>query len=99
MEYHALQPVWHIKLDASAMARRFGTAERPRRRADRSRRPAASDRPLWLFLTEPGLGALLVRELKFLDAIAQKAQLAKLHLRNYDLLAAPDAVVQSPGTA
>jgi len=80
------------------MTRKFGTADRPRR-ADRSARPADSERPLWLFLTEPGLGALLIRELKFLDAIAQKAQLAKLHLRNYDLMAAPDAVVRSPGAA
>jgi 23S rRNA G2445 N2-methylase RlmL len=54
----------------------------------------AKERPLWLFLTEPGLGSLLGRELKFRDAVAQKTQFAKLHLRNYDLLIAPDAVVQ-----
>ena len=54
----------------------------------------ARERPLWLFLTEPGLGGLLGRELKFRDVVAQKTQFAKLHLRNYDLLIAPDAVVQ-----
>jgi predicted RNA methylase len=59
----------------------------------------SSQRPLWLFLTEPGLGPLLVKELKFLDAVGQKAQLTKLHLRNYDLLVAPDAVVGAPKVA
>lgn len=53
------------------------------------------ERPLWLFLTEPGLGGLLARELKFRDVVAQKTQFARLHLRNYDLLIAPDTVVQS----
>src|SRR5271165_3316182 len=53
------------------------------------------ERPLWLFLTEPGLGPMLAKELKFLDAIEQKAQPAKLHLRNYDLLTIPDAVMKN----
>ncbi len=68
---------------------------RSNRRVVREGRAAAPGRPLWLFLTEPGLGPLLIKELKFIDAIAQKAQLAKLHLRNYDLLIAPDAVLTS----
>ena len=60
------------------------------RRPDRGR----EDKPLWLFLTEPGLASLATRELKFVDAVTQKAQFAKLHLRNYDLLVAPDAIVR-----
>jgi predicted RNA methylase len=62
-------------------------------------REARRERPLWLFLTEPGLGDLLLKELKFIDAVVQKAQFAKLHLRNYDLLIAPDTVVRSPSMA
>src|SRR5690242_6022325 len=63
-------------------------------RRTESRRPRSTERPLWLFHTEPGLGALAIKELKFADAVTQKAQFAKLHLRNYDLLAAPDAIVR-----
>jgi putative RNA methylase family UPF0020 len=37
----------------------------------------------------------LGRELKFRDVVAQKTQFAKLHLRNYDLMVAPDAVVRT----
>jgi hypothetical protein len=50
-------------------------------------------------LTEPGLATLLVRELKFLGAIGAKAQATKLHLRNYDLVVLPDAVIKSPNVA
>lgn len=57
---------------------------------------SSSSRPLWLFLTEPGVGPLLVRELKFLGAIGAKAQATKLHLRNYDVLVFPDAVMKAP---
>jgi hypothetical protein len=51
-------------------------------------------RPLWLYQTEPGLGPLLAQELKFSGAVARKAQFARLHLRNHDLLVLPDAAVQ-----
>jgi precorrin-6B methylase 2 len=51
-------------------------------------------RPLWLYLTEPGLGPLLANELKFLGAVERKAQFAKLHLRNHDLLVLPDVAVK-----
>jgi predicted RNA methylase len=56
-------------------------------------------RPLWLFLTEPGLAALALLELKFLGVVARKAQAAKLHLRNHDLLVLPDAVVKQDKAA
>jgi precorrin-6B methylase 2 len=57
--------------------------------------PAATTaRPLWLFLAEPGVGPLLLRELKFRDVVVQKAQAAKLHLRNYDLIVLPDAAMR-----
>jgi len=70
----------------------------PRHGRAPSRRPRAPSRveggrPLWLFLTEPGLSALALQELKFLDVVARKAQAAKLHLRNHDLIVLPDAVV------
>src|SRR5215472_3849048 len=55
--------------------------------------------PLWLFLTEPGLAALLLQELKFNGAIERKAQAAKLHLRNHDLLVFPDIVVKRRDSA
>ncbi len=71
-------------------------AFRPRGPAARklSRTQPASARPLWLFLTEPGLAALLLRELKFINAIERKAQAARLHLRNHDLLVLPEVVVK-----
>src|SRR5262249_26651002 len=47
------------------------------------------ERPLWLFLSEPGLGPLLIKELKFRDIIRQKARAQTWHLRNYDLLVFP----------
>jgi predicted RNA methylase len=81
------------------MTSKFGAARPTDRHAARRGRSTASERPLWLFLTEPGLGPLLIKELKFTDVVAQKAQLAKLHLRNYDLLIAPDAVVRSHSAA
>ena len=58
------------------------------------RRSRAASRPLWLFLTEPGLAALLLNELKFVGSIEKKAQAAKLHLRSHDLLVLPDVVVK-----
>jgi predicted RNA methylase len=57
-------------------------------------RAAPEAKPLWLFLTEPGLAALLLQELRFIGAIERKAQAAKLHLRNHDLLVLPDVVVR-----
>src|SRR5690348_90883 len=69
---------------------------RPRRDRQATQRSGTDgERPLWLFLTEPGVGPLLGRELKFRDVVAQKTQFAKLHLRNYDLMVAPDAVVRT----
>ncbi len=69
-----------------------------KQRADRPQRKFASPRevprPLWLYQTEPGLGPLLAQELKFIGAVARKAQFARLHLRNHDLLVLPDAAVQ-----
>ena len=50
-------------------------------------------KPLWLFLSEPGLGALLVRELKYRDIIRAKTRARSWHLRNYDLLVFPDSQV------
>jgi 23S rRNA G2445 N2-methylase RlmL len=56
--------------------------------------PRETPRPLWLFQTEPGIGSLLAQELKFVGAVARKAQFARLHLRNHDLLVLPDVAVQ-----
>ena len=75
----------------------MSSARRPVSRTRRagSGRPAPREgRPLWLFLTEPGLAALAASELKFIGAVAKKAQFARLHLRNHDLLVLPDVVVQ-----
>jgi RMKL-like, methyltransferase domain len=49
----------------------------------------------WLFLTEPGLAPLLIRELKYRKIAAQKARATTLFLRNYDLVILPDSQVQS----
>ena len=54
------------------------------------------ERPLWLFLSEPGLGGLLMKELKFRDVIRQKARPQSWHLRNYDLLVFPDSQIVGP---
>jgi predicted RNA methylase len=72
------------------MTRRPDPRQRERRPAQRTE----TIRPLWLYQTEPGLGPLLAQELKFIGAVARKAQFAKLHLRNHDLLVLPDAAVQ-----
>jgi len=40
------------------------------------------------------LAALLLQELRFIGAVERKAQAAKLHLRNHDLLVLPDVVVK-----
>ena len=44
-------------------------------------------------MSEPGLGALLVKELKHRDVIRAKTRAQSWHLRNYDLLVFPDSQV------
>lgn len=75
-----------------AGVRRNGERARPQTQRGRL---TEGERPLWLFLTEPGLGPLLARELKFIDAVAAKAQFARFHLSNHDLLVLPDAAMRS----
>ena len=69
------------------------------RTRDKRADPRKVDRPLWLFLTEPGLGTLLLQELRFIGATERKAQAAKLLLRNHDLLVLPDVVVRRHDSA
>lgn len=57
---------------------------------------AVRERPLWLFLSEPGLAALLVKELKFRNIIRAKSRAQIRHLRNYDLLVFPDSQIAGP---
>jgi predicted RNA methylase len=52
-------------------------------------------RPLWLFVTEPGLTGLLVKELKFRDYVLPKARPLNLFLRNYDLVVLPASQIKS----
>ncbi len=51
--------------------------------------------PLWLFLTEPGLASLMVKELKFRDIVAAKARATTLYLANYDLVVLPASQVKA----
>lgn len=60
---------------------------------DDGRARGAGERPLWLFLSEPGLGAPLVKELKYRDVIRAKTRAQTWHLRNYDLLVFPDSQI------
>jgi predicted RNA methylase len=52
-------------------------------------------RPLWLFVTEPGLTGLLLKELKFRDMILPKARPLNLFLRNYDLAVLPASQIKA----
>ena len=54
-------------------------------------RPPA--RPLYLFLTEPGLASLALLELKRLKMVDRKARPTRLCLRNHDVLVLPSQVV------
>ncbi|HEY1425094.1 MAG TPA: hypothetical protein VGF50_00350 [Caulobacteraceae bacterium] len=63
----------------------------------RPRGPAAApQRPLYLFLTEPGLSGLALLELRHLKLVTRKARPLRLGLRNYDVLVLPGDVV-APG--
>lgn len=62
-------------------------------RPDQPERRPPSDRPLWLFLTEPGLSDLALKELKARKVVGRKTRATKLFLRNYDMLVVPDAQV------
>ena len=55
--------------------------------------PIINARPLWLFLSEPGLGNLHVKELKHLGIVSRKTRPRKLRLRSYDMLVVPDVLV------
>lgn len=77
------------------MSNPMARARTPRADKRAASRPAPlPGPPLWLFLTEPGLGQLLSNELKFIGAVARKAQFARLNLRNHDLLVLPDIVMR-----
>jgi RMKL-like, methyltransferase domain len=62
----------------------------PRHHGARDDGPSGSERPLWLFLSEPGLGPLLEKELTHRKILKAKTRAARLHLRNYDLVVVPD---------
>ena len=55
--------------------------------------PGIGAKPLWLFLSEPGLGPLLIKELKHRDVIRAKTRAQSWHLRNCDLLVFPDSQI------
>ena len=58
------------------------------------REPAkAPQRPLYLFLTEPGLSKLALLELRHRKLLTRKARPLRLNLRNYDVLVLPSDVV------
>ncbi len=67
--------------------------------ANEARLEGVPAKPLWLFLSEPGLGALLLRELKFRDIIRAKTRAQCWHLRNYDLLVFPESQIVGPVNA
>lgn len=73
--------------------RRRGNGDGKARERPRERAPGPpsteSERPLILFLCEPGLADLLAKELKYHGIIRQKARPNKFNLRNYDLLVYP----------
>jgi len=50
--------------------------------------------PLWLFMSEPGLGRLLIKELKYQGIVARKARPEMFRLRNYDLAVLPSSQVK-----
>jgi hypothetical protein len=70
---------------------------RERKAPDRDgpgREPAKpSQRPLYVFLSEPGLSSLALLELRRLKVVARKARPLRLKLRNYDMLVLPADVV------
>ena len=55
-----------------------------------------ANRPLWLFLCEPGMADLLAKELSFRKIIARKTRLTKLFMRHYDVLLVPDVQITGP---
>ena len=90
---------------------RQGKAVRPKHarppavkgRPERGRRappppPPLAGRPLYLFLTEPGLADLTLLELRHLKLVARKARPTRLFLRSQDMLVLPADLVD-PGRA
>jgi len=72
---------------------RRAQARAPTHRAWPSEPGAGAERPLYLFLTEPGLSGLALLELRHLKLAARKARPLKLQLRNHDVLVLPSDVV------
>ncbi len=64
--------------------------------ARRDAQGGGGERPLWLFLTEPGIADLALKELKARKVVGQKTRATKLFLRNYDMLVIPDSQVAAP---
>jgi predicted RNA methylase len=56
----------------------------------------AAERPYWLFLTEPGIADLALKELKARKVVGQKTRATKLFVRNYELLVIPDSQIAAP---
>ena len=73
---------------------RPAAVDRPDPKVGRDAAPA--ERPLWLFLTEPGIADLALRELKARKIVGQKTRATKLFLRSYDVLVMPDSQVAAP---
>jgi predicted RNA methylase len=71
------------------------TPAKIRRQQGAPARDHAAERPLWLFLTEPGLGSLLLKELKYHDVVFQKTRTTLAFMRNYDLLVLPEVQLKS----
>ena len=58
-------------------------------------RAKTPQRPLYLFLTEPGLSRLALLELRHRRLVTRKARPLRLNLRNYDVLVLPSDVVSA----
>ena len=76
---------WAPKTDASSQPERV------------DKRPP-SERPMWLFLSEPGLGDLALKELKARKVVPRNARPTRLSLRNQDAMLLPDSVVTGAPT-
>jgi predicted RNA methylase len=80
-----------VKGSRSDISRRSKT--RDSQQNPRTAAPDARVRPVWVFLTEPGLAALLMKELKYRKIFRHKTRATKSFLRNYDMLAVPDSQI------
>jgi hypothetical protein len=75
-------------------ARGRGPKASPTARSAEPQRAPPTGKPLFVFLTEPGLADLALAELKHLKLVQRRARPLRLNLRSHDMLVLPGSLVE-----